>query len=454
MTQQKNPATISRRTFLEKTTLVAAGAAAASASRSEAQINDARGKLPEGLRVGHVGLGIRGVELLQGSREIEGIETVVACDLYKGHLVNAGELTGGQIETTGDYRAILDRKDIDAVVVAVPDHQHKRVLLDALDAGKHVYIEKPLTHKLADGKEMVSAVKKSGLKVQVGSQYLSMAATEEARDFLMGGGIGKVVMVDAKIYRQNSQSACYYPIPPDASTDTVNWREFLVGAPSQNWDPKRFFQWRLFWDYSGGLATDLFVHLVSATHYLLGVRGPKSVFAFGDIFLWKDYREVPDQLAAVANYPEEFMLKLTTSACNGHEGPQLTFYGTEGTLEFNGGSYTVYYEPVSESFAYSTKSFPSATRDQIRSKLGLDENMRPLGGAPATAGEPVEFRAQAAEGSTTAHLRNFFDSIRNGTEPVEDIEFGVRAVNVAHMVNLSCTESRMVNRDPKSERIG
>ncbi|MBW7997862.1 MAG: Gfo/Idh/MocA family oxidoreductase, partial [Candidatus Glassbacteria bacterium] len=261
MAQQKSGSNISRRSFLEKTTMIAASAAAAGATRGQAQINDARGNPPTGIRVGFIGVGIRGVELLQGSREIAGIETVAACDLYQGRLVNANELTEGTISTTGDYRTILDRKDLDAVVVAVPDHQHKRVLLDALDAGKHVYIEKPLTHKPAEGEEMLRAVKKSGLKVQVGSQYLSTSAVQEARDLLRGGRIGKVAMVDAKMYRQNSQSACYYPIPPDASPKTVNWPEFLAGAPQHDWDPRRFFQWRLFWDYSGGLATDLFVHL-------------------------------------------------------------------------------------------------------------------------------------------------------------------------------------------------
>jgi len=444
---------ITRREFLEKSSLLATAAAAAGATQKlGAQINDTTGPLPAGLRVGFIGVGIRGTELLEASRKVRGIETVVACDLYTGHLTRARELTDNGIETCGEYERVLERKDIDCVVAAVPDHQHKKVLLDALSAGKHVYIEKPLTHKLEDGAEMIQAVEKSGRTVQVGSQYLSMKCTQKAREFITGGRLGKVVMVDAKIYRQNSQSACYYPIPPDASPQTVAWKRFLGDGPSREWDPRRFFQWRLFWDYSGGLATDLFVHLVSATHYLMGVEAPETVCGFGAIYLWKDYREVPDQIAALATYPQGFMLKLTTTVNNGHRGPELTFYGTEGTLEFRGDSFTFYHEPARENFSYSTHSYASDTVEKMKEIMDLDDSLSPRAGVPK-ASAPVEFTAEGGEDSTTAHLRNFYDAVREGKKPVEGIRFGVNAVNVAHLVNLSCKTGKFVRWNAKKGMV-
>ncbi|HLA39767.1 MAG TPA: Gfo/Idh/MocA family oxidoreductase [Candidatus Glassbacteria bacterium] len=440
---------ITRRQFLEKSSLLASAAVAAGgAKKLGAQINNAAGPLPRTLRAGFIGVGIRGTELLEASHQIGAIDTVVACDLYAGHLARAKELTAGAIETCGEYERVLERPDIDCVIAAVPDHWHKKILLDALSAGKHVYIEKPLTHKFEDGAEMVRAVEASGRTVQVGSQYLSMKCSKQARDFIAEGGLGKVVLVDAKIYRQNSQSACYYPIPPDASPETVNWQRFLGDGPVRPFDAKRFFQWRLFWDYSGGLTTDLFVHLVSATHYLLKVDAPETVCGFGAIYYWKDYREVPDQIAALATYPQGFMLKLTTSVDNGHRGPELTFYGTEGTMEFWGDSFTFYHEPSVENFRYSTHSYATETVEKIKQIMDLDDSMSPRRGVPKVA-DPVEFKAEGGEDSTTAHLRNFYEAVREGRQPVEDIRFGVNAVNVAHMVNLSCKTGKFVKWNAK-----
>lgn len=443
-----------RREFLEKSSLMVSAAVAGSATKARAQLNNATGPLPSGLKVGFIGVGIRGTELMEASRRIYGIETVLACDLYKGHLVRAGELTGGEIETCGEYERVLERSDIDAVVVAVPDHWHKKILLDSLSAGKHVYMEKPLTHKLEDGREMVRAVDKSGRVVQVGSQFLSMKCSKKAREFIRSGRLGKIMMVDAKMHRQNSQAACYYPIPPDASPETVDWQRFIGDqAPWHEFDPKRFFQWRQFWDYSGGLTTDLFVHLVSATHYLMGVDEPESVCGFGAIYHWKNYREVPDQIAALVTYPQEFLLKLTTTANNGHPGPPLTFYGTEGTLEFRGDSFTFYHQPARERFGYSTHSYASETQAEIKAIMGLDEDMNLQSGTPAHAAEPVEYTVKGGESSTVAHLRNFYDAVSKGTKPIEDIRFGMKAANVAHMVNMSCKTGKFVRWNAKKGKV-
>lgn len=445
---------LSRREFLGRTTLFASAAGAvAGIKKTRAQLNNAAVPPPSKLNVGFIGVGIRGIELLQASREIYGIETVAACDLYKGHLERSLELTDNKIETTGEYEKILSRQDIDAVVVAVPDHQHKKTLLDCLEAGKHVYMEKPLTHKLEEGEEMIRAVDKSKKVVQVGSQTLSAGCMNKARALIQSGKLGKITMIEAKTLRYSSLAACYYPIPPDASLETIDWRRFIGDATWREFDSKRFFQWRLFWDYSGGLTTDLFVHMISATHHMMGVSEPESAVGFADIYYWKNYREVPDQITALVSYPQGFVLKLTTTVNNAHPEPMLVVYGTKGTLEYNGSWMKYYDEPLRENFRYATHSWATETVKQYIRIMNLDDNQSPLVGSPPQAAEPMHYRAEGGDSSDVAHLRNFYDAVRTGSDVIEDIRFGVNAVNVAHMVNISCKSGKVVRWNPKAKKV-
>ena len=445
---------LSRREFLGRTTLFASAAGAVvGTKKTRAQLNNAAVPPPSKLSVGFIGVGVRGTELLRASRKIYGIETVAACDLYKGHLKRALELTDNKIETTGEYEKILARQDIDAVVVAVPDHQHKKTLLDCLEAGKHVYIEKPLTHKLEDGAEMIRAVDKSKKIVQVGSQTLSAGCMSKARKLIQSGKLGQITMIEAKMLRYSSLAACYYPIPPDASSETIDWKRFIGDATWREFDPKRFFQWRLFWDYSGGLTTDLFVHMISATHHMMGVSEPESVVGFSDIYYWKNYREVPDQITALVSYPQGFVLKLTTTVNNAHSEPMLVIYGTKGTLEYDGSWMKHYDEPPRESFRYATNSWATETVKQYIQIMSLDKNQSPLVGSPPRAAEPMHYRAEGGDSSDVAHLRNYYDAVRTGSDVIEDIRFGVNAVNVGHMVNLSCKSGKVVRWNPKAKKV-
>ncbi|HVO12603.1 MAG TPA: Gfo/Idh/MocA family oxidoreductase [Vicinamibacteria bacterium] len=423
---------MSRRSFLEKSALVAG--AAAIAGEAGAQVNDAAGLVAKPVRLGFLGAGIRGTLLMEAAAGIHGVEIVAVADCYKGHLVRAGELISPAPATTGDYRQVLSRPDIDAVVIAVPDHWHLKMTQEALAAGKHVYIEKPMTHSWEEGEAFIAAVEKSGKLAQVGSQYMSMGCARTAADLIRSGRLGQVTLVEGRIHRNSSAGAWYYPIPPDASPSTVDFTSFLGPAPARDFDLRRFFQWRLFWDYSGGLPTDLFVHLITATHQLMGVQEPESVVAFGGVYHWKNYREVPDQMAAMVRYPEGFVLKLTSTAENGHPGPALTFYGSEGTMEYDGGSMKVFTEPRAEGFEYSTHSWPKATTEQFRELMNLDAELRPLDG-PATAA-PLEWKSND-EDSTRAHVRNWVEAIRGDGRNIEDVRFGHHAALVGHMCNLS-----------------
>jgi predicted dehydrogenase len=366
-------------------------------------------------------------------------------------LTAAQELMTPAPEVTGDYKALLARPDIDAVAISTPDHWHLTMTQDALAAGKHVYIEKPMTHRWEDGEAFIAAAEKSGKVVQVGSQYMSMGCAQFAADLVKSGRIGKVHLVEGRFHRNTASGAWYYPIPPDASPETVDFKRFLGPAAAHDFDLRRFFQWRLFWDYSGGLPTDLFVHIVTAAHQIMGVQEPDSVVSFGDVYHWKNYREVPDQMTAIVKYPEGFVLQLASTAHNGHPGPLLMFYGTEGTLEYNGSSCKLYHEPRTENFSYSTHSWPKATIAQFKAKMNLRDNLSPLDGP--TAAEPVEFKAPNDEDSTRAHVRNWIDAIRTGGKVIEDVRFGHHAALVGHMCNLSYKAGRPVRWNKATRKV-
>jgi predicted dehydrogenase len=443
---------VNRREFLEKSTMVAALASGLGAPRpASAQLNNAAGVTVKPVRVGFIGVGIRGTLVMEAAKGIHGVEIVAAADCYKGHLDRAREQVSPSIQTTGDYRQLLARPDIDAVVVATPDHWHLKMTQEALAAGKHVYCEKPLTHSWEEGEAFIAAADKSGKVLQVGSQYMSMGCAEKAAELIRGGRLGQVTMIEGRIHRNSATGAWYYPIPPDASPTTVDFASFVGPAPARDFDLRRFFQWRLFWDYSGGLPTDLFVHLVTAVHQLMGVQEPESVVSFGGIYHWKNYREVPDQMTAMVRYAEGFVLKLSSTSSNGHPGPILTFYGTEGTLEYSGTSFTWHYEPRSESFEYSTHSWPAATVTEFRKRMNLDDKQRPLDGPPAAA--PVEYRSPNDEDSTRAHVRNWIEAIRTGGKPIEDARFGHHAALVGHMCNLSYRSGKPVKWNREARRV-
>jgi predicted dehydrogenase len=443
---------MNRRQFLQKTTLLAAAASAVgTAKKASAQINNSAGVSIKPVRLGFIGAGIRGTLLMEAAAGIAGAQIAAVVDCYKGHLDRAQELVSPAPSVTGDYTAILSRADIDAVVIATPDHWHLTMTQDALAAGKHVYIEKPMTHSWEEGAAFIAAADRSGKILQVGSQYMSMGCARKAAEFIRSGRLGQVTLVDGRIHRNSATGAWYYPVPPDASPATVDFKRFLGSAPARDFDLRRFFQWRLYWDYSGGLPTDLFVHLVTATHQLMGVQQPDSVFTFGDIYHWKNYREVPDQMTSMVRYPDGFVLRLSSTASNGHPGPLLTFYGSEGTLEYDGGSFKFFQEPRSENFDYSTHSWPKATTARFKELMNLNDRLSPLDG-PETA-DPVEYRSPNDEDSTRAHMRDWIEAIRTGGKPIEDARFGHHAALVGHMCNLSYKAGKPVRWNGTTRQV-
>ncbi len=443
---------VSRRQFV-KQSLGAAGALSVAAPWATSRLHASILGANESVGVGFIGIGIRGEILVRQTQALGDTARILdVCDLYDGHFGRAKELLGDGIRTGRDYRRVLDNKDIDAVVIAVPDHWHKSIVLEAMEAGKDVYIEKPMTHRWEEAAEIEKAAKQRQRVVQVGSQYESMPANARAMEIIKSGKLGKITLISGAIHRNTGTGAWYYPIPPDASPETVDWKRFIGPAPWHDFDPRRFFQWRLYWDYSGGLPTDLFVHLITATHALMGVHMPDRVLAIGGAYHWKP-REVPDQMSAIIEYPEGFTLTLTSTANNNHPHPILTIMGTEGTLEYFGTRLVYYPEPQLENYTYSTTSWPESTRRAYAEQNDLDaESMRPLLTAEMKTPPPEPIETPGRE-STQEHLAKFFDSVRTRKEPTENADMGGRCATIGHMVNLSHKERKEARWDREKRAV-
>jgi predicted dehydrogenase len=443
------PQSSTRRDFIRTSARAAAAVALAPAfaSRAQASVLGAN----DSIGVGIIGIGIRGEILLRGTGTVANTRVVEVADAYDTHFARAHEILGPDLRTGRDYRRLLDNKDVQAVIIAVPDHWHKQMALDAMDAGKDVFIEKPMTHRWEEGEAIIEAARQKNRIVQVGSQWASVDANAQAIDIINSGKLGQVTLIDGRMHRNTPTGAWYYPVPPDASPETIDWERFIGPAPPRPFDASRFFQWRLYWDYSGGLPTDLFVHMITATHTLMGVKMANRVMGMGAIHHFKN-REVPEQMSALVEYPT-FTLTLTSTATNNHPYPLLTIMGTEGTLEYHGSRLVYHPEPVLENYTYSTNAWPKATREQYAELHDLDPaTLRPKATAAVKRPEPQEIQVPGRD-STELHLEKFFESVRTRTEPFESAEMGHLCATVGHMVNLSYKSHREMRWDADKRRV-
>src|SRR5882724_3120857 len=233
------------------------------------------------VRFATIGLGIQGTGDTRNAVATGLAEFVAVADIYDGRRERAQEVYGKQIFTTRDYREILARKDIDALIIATPDHWHSQICIDALKAGKHIYCEKPMVQKLPDGHKVIKAEKESGKVFQVGSQRVSSIIYAKAKELLASGAIGELNLVEAWWNRSSAIGAWQYSIPPDASAAPIDWDRFLGRAPKRPFEPIRLLRWRNYKDYGTGVAGDLFVHMFSGIHFVVGSNGPTRAMASG-----------------------------------------------------------------------------------------------------------------------------------------------------------------------------
>jgi predicted dehydrogenase len=400
-----------------------------------------------------VGTGIRGCNLLSSARKVQTGVCVGAADLYSTRLKAGIEAYGAEFPTTGDYRTLLDRKDVDAVFVATSDHQHRRVTLDAVAAGKDVYCEKPMSHSVEDGFAMVNAVQANKRIFQAGSQRVSSILYEKARELFASGRLGDVHQIDAQWNRNSPGGAWVYPIPPDASPETVDWKGFLVDAPDREFDAKRFFRWRCFSDYGSGLGGDLFVHLLSGIGVVTGMIGPADrAYSTGGTYHYKDGREFPDLLETVFDFPSanggvHVHLHCNQANDDGDEG--LKFFGSTGTMVMTGKTVTFTPQDVRPKF----ESYGWGGMTEAQRKKGAEEFKAAHPGPLAPLGDDESFTLPRGYDDVAVHIGNFFNAVVTRKHVVEDEVFGNNAAVGCHLANQSYFRRAVASWDAATKTI-
>ena len=285
--------------------------------------------LPTRFDSGIIGTGTQGSDLLRNALKVPGAECVAVSDLYDTRLEHAKTILTKNVDTTKDYRRILDRKDVDAVIVATPDHWHRKLVVEATQAGKDVYCEKPMSHSAEDGFAMVEAVKKNNRICQIGSQRVSSIMYAKAKEIWDSGRLGQVDTIEAVWDRNSDSGAWMFPIPPDANEKTIDWNTWLGDTPKRPFDGRRFVSWRCYKDYGTGLPGDLFVHLISGINYITGVNAPPArAFSTGGIYHYKE-RDFGDLQWTIYDYPK-FQVILRCNQNNRYEDQQFRILREKG----------------------------------------------------------------------------------------------------------------------------
>ena len=438
------------------------GAAAASGFATSVFADQAEQKKPSSpndqIQIALIGCGGQGQGDAKSSVSTHLTKVVAACDCYDGRLEHMKEQYGRDILATKDYREILARPAIDAVIIGTPDHWHQRVTIDALNAGKDVYCEKPMVQHIDQGMAVVDAQRRTKRIVQIGSQRVSSVLYEKARDLFRSGAIGKLNLVEAWYDRNSAVGAWEYAIPPDASPSTCDWNRFQGSAPRADWDPKRFFRWRCYRDYGTGVAGDLFVHLFSGLHFITGAVGPARIFATGGLRFWKDGRDVPDILIGLYDYAESpnhpaFNLIMRTNFVDGaRENSGFRFTGSDAIMNV-GREVSLSAPPPETEPGYTIGTFSDAGQ-----KAFLEQYHRRY---PENQPVPATLKADRQETYTAppgysdqfAHHLNFANAIHSRQPLTEDAVFGFRAAAPALLSNVSYFENRIVEWDPNAMKV-
>jgi predicted dehydrogenase len=458
----------SRRSFLKKAVLGTAAVTSApmvlsGSYKQKLQLNS-RSYVPAGyaandqINLALIGTGIQGIYDTSTALRVPGVKLVATCDLYNGRHARAKELWGNDIFTTRDYREILGRDDVDAVIIATPDHWHKRISIEAMKAGKAVYCEKPMIQKFEEGHEVIEAQKASGMAMQVGSQGMSSLGNEKARELYEDGAIGELVMLDMYNDRYSSEGAWQYPIPPDANPDTVDFDTFLGNAPKVPFELKRFFRWRNYRDYGTGVAGDLFVHAFSTLNYILSSNGPERAQATGGLRYWDDGRDVPDVSITLYDYPDtnthaafNAAFRVNFIAGNGGGGG-FRLVGTEGEMQVGSENVRLIRAKLGmkpESYALIAHT----EENQKKIMAAYDEKFADERAKDLNIGETIWEAPSGYKGAHYDHFNNFFKGVRGEKEIIENPTFGLRAAGAALLANESYYRGEAVHWDPDAMKL-
>lgn len=412
------------------------------------------------IRIAGIGMGIMGNVDIDTALKVPGVELAAACDLYSGRLERVKEKYGKDVFTTRDYREILNRPDIDAVVISSSDNWHSRISIDAMNAGKSVYCEKPMVHKLSEGMDVIETHNRTKKTMQVGSQRVSSIVYRKARELYKTGIIGQLTCIEASFDRQDALGAWEYTMPTDGSPQTVDWDRYIEGMSKMPYDAKKFFWWRNYRDFGTGVAGDLFVHLLSGIHLLTDSKGPEKIFASGQLAFWKDGRDVPDVMVAIMQYPEtkehpafEVMLRVNFVSGNG-EKSVTRFFGSEGIIEMGDNGFVITKSIMSKAPGIggwdALDTYPKAMQEELikryNQKYSADDQKRPE--KPGT-----KYSAPEGYDEHVEHFANFFEGVRTGKPVVEDPVFGFRACAPCLASNDSYFQKKIISWDPVNMKL-
>ena len=368
------------------------------------------------IRVGIIGVGARGQELLKYSLHVPDVQIVVATDVYNRRFDEAGAIIPG-IETVRDYRRILDRKDIDGVIVATPLHIHVKHFQDVLASGKDLYSEKTLAWSIPEAEQCLAASKKSDRVIQIGLQHESEGPFVDAKNWYSSGLTGKVTQVEGWMSRNTPRGKGQWvrPVPADCTEQNVDWKSFLNGRPDMPFDAYKFLNWRLYWMFSGGNITENLVHQIAWIMSVMDLPLPTSAYMSGGVFSEKDGREVPDTIVVTIDFPNDLVVTWQSTFSNSRYGLGQRILGSEGTIEYVAGANDMVSGKSQETIRY----YP--------------ETMNRPSGSAITGDSPSH-----------NHIANWTECMRSRKTTNAPVELGYRSAVACHMCNLSYRQKRRV----------
>lgn len=406
-TRHESPKRRNRREFLAgtaKTSAIAGGVLAASSWQRVAGANDR-------IVLGVLGPGARGQRVMEHFLTFPEVEVVALCDIYDEHLGQANDKLAGKAQTFTDYRKVLEVKDIDAVLIATPDHWHKTMAIDACNAGKDVYIEKPLTFDIAEGQEIIKATRLNDRVMQVGMQQRSGKHYFEAKQrYFDTGRLGKITI--ARTW-WHGNSYHLRKAPFTSKPAGLNWKKFLGPRPWRDWDVQQYWNWRAYLDFGGGQITDLFTHWIDVVQWFIGEDLPNSSVGAGGVYHYKDGRTAPDTIHVLLEYPSEWTATFEATLAPGVRGAGIEFIGTEGRLQITRRGYT--FVPLE--------------------------------------GPEVHADGDQSDQMTRDHVGNFLECIKSRQRPNGDVLVGHRSAQSSHLGNIAYLEKKRIEFDPIREVI-
>ncbi|MGH9676167.1 MAG: Gfo/Idh/MocA family protein [Candidatus Acidiferrum sp.] len=359
----------------------------------------------EAIQVGCIGTGGRCRQLLKALKGIAGVRVTALCDIDESALNQTRPLADSKAFTTKRHKELLDRKDVHAVLIASPDHWHVPMAVDACAAGKDVYVEKPLTHGRAEEAAILTAQNRNHRVVQVGMQQRSMPHIAKAKEIIDARRLGKVHKVHLS-WNRNSDRVRKRPLGVDPAK--VDWKAFLGNAPAQPFDEYKLRNWRWFWDFGGGIFTDLMVHWIDVAHWLLDLDHPLTAASIGSFVTAKGIWQTPDTVQTIMVYPGDIQVHFEGTFFNARNASMIEFMGTDATLYIDRGRYEIH---------------PERDKGKVEEfVLGSGARGRDFYDKPD--GERL-------------HLENWLACVRNRKRPNAPVEAGVRAAAAAHLANQS-----------------